>query len=308
MSTILLAGSDTSESLRGFARSIGQIVLQRHAATGALLVAAVCSFSPRLACALLIGALTGNVIAYIVEDAGSPAMREDLYGFNGALAALAAFGFIRDDSQAGAVAIVSAMLATGLSFRLGRALEHWPLPAYSSPAVLVTWCWLPLFADAPSGAAAAATVSTAAPASWASAIVAGFSPIVFTTGFVAGALILVGLVAAQPARPVSAAWALTGSTLGVALHALAGTPAAVVLSGGCGFNATLTALATSKFGVKGVLGGGVVCVLVERVAAALGIPALTAPFVLASWAVQAFVQRLETPANNGDSHVVHPPA
>jgi urea transporter len=306
MSTILLAGSSTSESLRGFARSIGQILLQRHAATGALTVAAVCSFSPRLACALLIGALTGNVIACIVEDAGSPVMREDLYGFNGALAALAAFAFIRDDSQAGAVAIVSAMLATGLSFRLGRALQRWRLPAYSSPAVLVTGCWLPLFADAPSGATAALATDT--PAAWASAVVAGLAPIVFTTGFVAGALILAGLVAAQPKRPVGAAWALAGSTLGIALHVLAGTPAAVVLSGACGFNATLTALATSKYGVKGVFGGVVVCVLVERAAASLGIPALTAPFVLASWAVQACVQRLAQPANNGDSHVVHPPA
>jgi urea transporter len=118
-------------------------------------------------------------------------------------------------------------------------------------------------------------------------------------------LILAGLVAA---RPANAAWALGGSALGAALHALAGSPASAVLSGGCGFNPTLTALATSKYGVKGVLGGVVVCVLVERAAASLGIPALTAPFVLASWAVQAFMQRFGEPAHHGDSHVVHPSA
>jgi urea transporter len=49
-------------------------------------------------------------------------------------------------------------------------------------------------------------------------------------------------------------------------------------------------------------------VLIERVAAWLGVPALTAPFVLASWAVQMFVQRPDIPANHGDPNVVHPQA
>lgn len=305
MSTAFSAASGIHEPLRhfrSFARSIGQIVLQRNAATGALIAAALCAFSPRLACALVIGALTGNVIAYIVEDADSPTMRDDLYGFNGALAALAAFTFIRDDSQAGAVAIVSAMLATGLSFRLGRALQRWRLPAYSSPAILVTWCWLPLFADPASGTA---SVVGSTPVAWLEAVPAGFAPIVFASGSVAGLLFLAAFLAA---RPACAAWALAGSTLGLALHALGGAPAAVLLSGACGFNATLTALALSGKGVRVALTGIIVTVLIERIAAWLGIPALTAPFVLASWGVQAFMQRFDASANHGDSHVVHPSA
>jgi urea transporter len=149
--------------IRSFARSMGQIVLQRNAATGGILVLALLCFSPRLACALLIGALTGNVLAHIFDDHGSPTTRNDLHGFNGGLAALAAFTFIHDDSRASAVAILSAVLATGLSDRLTRALSRWNLPAYSSPAVLVTWAWLPLFAD-PSGPTARAGVETAASA------------------------------------------------------------------------------------------------------------------------------------------------
>ena len=303
MSTAFLTDSPSTDQLRSFARSIGQILLQRNAATGVLIFAAVCAFSPRLACALVIGALTGGILAYIVEDADSPTMRDDLYGFNGALAALAAFTFIRDDSQAGAVAIVSAMLATALSFRLGNVLRRFRLPVYSSPAIIVTWCWLPLFADGipSSGPAAVAGTTTA----WLEAILAGFAPIVFTSGFLAGTLLLVSLCAARPAH---AAWAIAGSTVGLSLHAIAGAPDAMLLSGACGFNATLTALATSKYGVRATLAGIVVAVVIERAAASLGIISLTAPFVLATWAVQATIHRADATANHGDSHVVHPSA
>jgi urea transporter len=128
---------------------------------------------------------------------------------------------------------------------------------------------------------------------------------VFASGSVAGLLFLAAFLAA---RPACAAWALAGSTLGLALHALGGAPAVILLSGACGFNATLTALALSGKGVRAALTGIIVTVLIERIAAWLGIPALTAPFVLASWGVQALMQRFDASANPGDSHVVHPSA
>jgi urea transporter len=49
-------------------------------------------------------------------------------------------------------------------------------------------------------------------------------------------------------------------------------------------------------------------VLIERVIDCIGIAALTAPFVLASWAVIALQRRLTGPSIQGDSHVVHPHA
>jgi len=316
MSIAIHADAGIGTSLRSFARSIGQIVLQRNAAAGVLIVAAVFCCSPRLACALLIGALTGNVIASIIDDSDSHATRNDLHGFNGALAALAAFAYIRDDAQAGAVAIVAAMFATGLARRLTRALQRWRLPVYSSPAVLVTWCWLPLFSDPPSGAAVSAGAAAMpgmaavlnAPHAFfpplLKAALAGLAPIVFSTGAVAGALILTALYVA---RPPDAVRAFAGSALGLALHALGGSGGPALASGACGFNAALTALSTSRFGIA-ALAAIVFAVLIERVAAWLGVPALTAPFVLASWAVQMFVQRPDIPANHGDPNVVHPQA
>jgi urea transporter len=313
MPTAIRVDTEATMQIRSFARSMGQIVLQRNAATGGTLVLALLCFSPRLACALLIGTLTGNVLAHIFDDHSSPATRNDLHGFNGGLAALAAFTFIHDDSRATAVAILAAVLATGLSDMLTRALSRWNLATYSSPAVLVTWAWLPLFADQ-SVATAAARVTAAASAdsgvrlifSVAPAflrpcfegIVAGLAPIAFAAGPAAGALILVGLLVARPSR---AAWALGGSALGLALWTVFGAFAGVLQSGAFGFNPALAALATCRFGAKAAIAAIVLTLLIELAASAGGIPALTAPFVLGAWFVQLLEQHFNARANNGDS-------
>jgi urea transporter len=281
MSTAFPSHAVLSDSLRSFARAIGQIVLQRHAATGALVFLGVLCASPRLACGLLIGTIAGHVIAVITEYDDSPAFRDDLYGFNGALASLAAFAFIRDDSQAAAVAIVAAMSATFLAGKFARMLSRFSLPMLSSPAIIVTWCWLPMFANrGDTGAIPPVSVgfSTVIESAF-----AGLAPITFATGALAGVLIALGLMAA---RPSCAIWALTGSVLGALLHALGGASDAVVLSGACGFNAALAALAAAPLGPRHALLAIVLAVVIERVMDCLGVAALTAPFVLASWAVR----------------------
>ncbi|SAK44017.1 Urea transporter [Caballeronia pedi] len=303
MSTVLHSDAAFGDQLRSFARAIGQIVLQRNAATGALLFLAVLCASPRLACGLLIGTLTGNVISVIIEDRDAPAFRDDLYGFNGALAALAAFTFIGDASQAAAVAIVAAMLATFLANKLSRVLSRHGLPIFSSPAIIVTWCWLPLFAERGDTGAIPQVAAGVIP--MLQAAFAGLAPITFATGALAGGLIAAGLFASRPSQ---AGWALAGSALGAMLHGLGGASDAVVLSGACGFNAALAALAAAPLGRRYALVAIVAAVLIERVIDCLGVAALTAPFVLASWAVIALRRRMSGTSKEGDSHVVHPHA
>ncbi|SPB15531.1 urea transporter [Caballeronia novacaledonica] len=303
MSSALHSNAVFGDQIRSFARAMGQIVLQRNAATGALLFLAVLSASPRLACGLLIGTLTGNVISVIIDDDDAPAFRDDLYGFNGALAALAAFAFIGDASQATAVAIVAAMFATFLASKLSRLLSRHRLPIFSSPAIIVTWCWLPFFADRGDTGAIPQVAAGFVP--MLQAAFAGLAPITFATGALAGALIAAGLFASRPSQ---AGWALAGSALGATLHGLGGASDAVVLSGACGFNAALAALAAAPLGKRYAIIAIVAAVLMERVIDCIGIAALTAPFVLASWAAIALQRRLSRTSKQGDSHVVHPHA
>ncbi|SAK43797.1 urea transporter [Caballeronia hypogeia] len=303
MSSALHSHAVRGDPLRSFARAIGQIVLQRNAATGVLVLLAVLCASPRLACGLLIGTLTGNVISVIIENDDAPVFRDDLYGFNGALAALAAFTFIGDASQAAAVAIVAAMFATFLAHKLMRVLSRHGLPIFSSPAIIVTWCWLPLFADR--GDTGAIPPVAAGFITMLQAAFAGLAPITFATGALAGGLIAAGLFASRPSQ---AGWALVGSALGATLHGLGGASDAVVLSGACGFNAALAALAAAPLGKRYAFAAIVAAVLIERLIDCAGIAALTAPFLLASWAIIAMRRRWLGTSKQGGSHVVHPHA
>jgi urea transporter len=307
MSPAFRSDADTAvfDPFLSFARAIGQIVLQRHAATGAFVLLAVLCASPRLACGLVIGTVAGHVIALITETPDSSAFRDDLYGFNGALAALAAFAFIGDDSQAAAVAIVAAFGATCLACAGMRRFARIGLPVFSAPAIVVTWCWLPFFAHR--GDTGTIPLVSFDWFSVAAAAFAGLAPITFATGALAGALIALGLFAA---RPSCALWALAGSALGAAVHCLGGANDAVVLSGACGFNAALAALAAAPLGRRFAFAAILFAVLFEYVIDCLGVAALTAPFVLASWTTIALARRLRLPASSkqGDSHVVHPHA
>jgi urea transporter len=303
MTSALRFDAPLAGPLRSFARAMGQIVLQRNAATGVLLFLAVLSASPRLACGLLIGTLTGKVISVIIEPDDAPVFRDDLYGFNGALAALAAFTFIDDASQAAAVAIVAAMGATVLAQKLSGILARHALPVLSSPAVIVTGCWLPLFAGRGDTGAIPQVATGLVP--MLEAAFAGLAPITFATGALAGGLIAAGLCASRPSQ---AGWALAGSALGALLHGVGGASDVVVLSGACGFNAALAALASAPLGKRYALIAIFAAVLIERLIDCAGIAALTAPFVLATWTAIGLRRRLSGPSKQGDSHVVHPHA
>ena len=134
-------------------------------------------------------------------------------------------------------------------------------------------------------------------------IVAGLAPIAFAAGPAAGALILVSLLVASPSR---AAWALGGSALGFALYEFFGTSATLVQGGAWGFNPALAALAICRFGVKAALSAIGLTLLIGFAASAVGIPAMTAPFVLASWVVQMFERRLRARTISKDSPVAQP--
>lgn len=276
-----------SAALRTLLRSLGQIVLQPNALTGACLLAAWLAAEPRLACAALIGAVAANVSAMLAGYRDDDT-RAGLHGFNGALAALAAFSFISDAATATAVAILA---ATGTAWLVGpwsRWLRARGLSCLSSPCLIVTWLWLPMIT---SGTQPPGIAPLPAPgiAHWSGGVLAGFAQTGFTSGALAGLLVLGGIAAASRRL---ALWALTGATLASAAHLLLGAPPRSFDAGLLGFNGALTALALIESGVVPMLGGVAVSIVLQAVAVHFGWPAMTAPFVLATWCVQWFRQRV----------------
>jgi urea transporter len=279
---------ESADALRTLLRSFGQIVLQPNAITGACVLAAWLICDPRLACAALTGAVAANVGAllcgYDTRD-----MRDGLHGFNGALAGLAASAFIADDATAMAVAILA---TTTLAWMLGpwsRWLRTRGLGFYSSPCLLVTWAWLPFVhtVSVHAGAHAAASEPVAL-VRIVSGLLSGIAQTSFATSAAAGLLVLIGIAASSKRH---ALWALAGAAIASGTHGWIGADAASFDAGLLGFNGALTALALADCGALAAVGGVLVSVSLLHAAGYYGVPALSAPFVVATWTVQWCLRR-----------------
>jgi urea transporter len=274
-----------SAALRTLLRSLGQIVLQPNAFTGACLLAAWLLCDPRLACAALMGAVAANVSALLAgyrEDA----TRAGLHGFNGALAGLAAFSFIADNATAAAVAILAATGTAWLLKPWSRLLRSSGLGVFSSPCLIVTWLWLPLVTRV-TPPASPITEHTPGAAQFTAqlshGLLAGFAQTGFASGALPGLLVLIGIAAASRRYALCA---LVGAGLASAMHLLLGANASSFDTGLLGFNGALSAIALTDFGIAVTLGGVALSVVLQAAAAHYALPAMTAPFVLATWSMQ----------------------
>jgi urea transporter len=293
------ATDDSADALRTLLRSLGQIALQANAFTGACLLVAWLLAGPRLACAALMGAVAANVSALLAGYRDDDT-RAGLHGFNGALAALAAFSFITDAPTAVGVAILAATATAWLVGPWSRWLRARGLSCLSSPCLIVTWLWLPVVTSGPQHANLASHLASPhAPgaAQWSHGVLAAFAQTGFASGALPGLLVLIGIAAASRQH---ALWALTGATLASAAHLLFGATPNSFDAGLLGFNGALTALALVDSGLAWMLGGVAVSVALQAVAARFGWPAMTAPFVLATWCMQWLRHRVTRAACAAD--------
>ncbi|REG49430.1 urea transporter [Paraburkholderia sp. BL6669N2] len=279
-----------SAALRTLLRSLGQIVLQPNAFTGACLLAAWLLYDPRLACAALMGAVAANVSA-VLAGYREDDTRAGLHGFNGALAGLAAFNFIADNATAGAVAILAATCTAWLLAPWSRWLRERGLGFFSSPCLIVTWLWLPMITvNAPPVTASPAHVTSATNVTqWGGGLLAGFAQTGFASDALPGLLVLLGIAAASRRHALRA---LIGAALASAAHLLSGATIASFDAGLLGFNGVLTALALADCHLVTMLGGVALSSVLQAAAAYFGWPVMTAPFVLATWSVQWLTRRL----------------
>jgi urea transporter len=298
-----------SAPLRTLLRSIGQIVLQPSAVTGACFLAAWLVTEPLLAGAALLGALVANANAVLARmpDADTSV---GLHGFNGALAGLAAVSFTASPVTALVVTILAASATAWLLKPWSRWLSARGLGFYSSPCLIVTWLWLPVLARVARQASPApaypldamhyadgvlASISQTGFTSgveqtrFTSGVFAGIAQTGFTSGALAGILVLLGIAIASRRH---ALYALIGAVFASTAHLLLGASASEFIDGLAGFNGTLTALALADAGLVPALCGVALSVLLHVVAMYFGWPAMTAPFVLATWTIQTLRNRV----------------
>ncbi|WLH44814.1 urea transporter [Pseudomonas beijingensis] len=261
--------------LNGFS----QIFLQRHPLCGLLCLLAILLTAP----ALFGGALLGGVAGLLTAQRRGYAKADrqaGLFSYNGIL-----LGLLLSLALPWSVLLPPLIIAAGgLSAML---TQQWLkrtrgprcLPAYTAPFVGLAWLLTGFTLPSSPATAIEMTIPNLL-----AALLSGLGQVMFLGHPAAGALIAAGLLLANR-RAV--AWALFASAVGLAFT-LSQHENATALSGLGGYNPVLVALALSQQRRPWLpLTGICLAVVLTPGFIALGLPPLTAPFILACWLIQA---------------------
>ncbi|MFL1524527.1 urea transporter [Pseudomonas sp. O230] len=267
--------------LNGFS----QIFLQRHPLCGLLCLLAILFTAPTLLGGALLGGVAGLLTAQRRHYAKAD-RQAGLFSYNGVLLGLLLSLYFPWSALLPPLIIAAGGLSAMLTQQwLKRIRVSQYLPAYTAPFVGLSWVLL-CFAT-PSTTAHLIEINTlnllAAP-------LKGFGQVMFLGHPLAGAMIAVGLLIADRR---AFCWALLASVAGMGWSLLHHDFYTALIGLG-GYNAVLAALAFSTQRQQAWLPlvGIASALLLTPVFAAIGLPTLTAPFILACWLIRTVVQRL----------------
>jgi urea transporter len=282
--------------LRAVFRGLGQVFFQENALTGICFAVGLAVSSPKMATGAVIGAAIGTATAWALKfdkaelDAG-------IYGFNSALVGIATFFFFQPSVGSTALLIGGCALAAPVTWLMRRYV---PFPTYTTPFIVTTWALF--FLGQALGVPRVAPGGAMVGVGFAQAVAHGVSQVMFQASIWTALLFLVGIALNDWQH---ASWVLVGSIIGTMVgyyHSAswAGTVdpeslvdrglAENVAMGLYGYNATLAAVALFLWRRSLIppLLGVLLSVPLTDLVPMLGLPALTAPFVLATWLVLAF--------------------
>ena len=287
-------------------RGIGQVVFQNNPISGAVILAAIFYNSWIYGTVCLFGTIISTLTA-IGFKADRGMIKDGLFGFNGALIAIALVAYTSKDFATGNMPngylwlyiVLCAAFTSILVPAIGAIMGPHKVPGLTMPFVLATWFFLgALFQfttiDVSDALKPTSPSDFTGPrpgytwVTWFHGITMGIAEIFFQDNWVAGVVILVGIAINTRIG------ALMGSTLAVASAVTYGAHDEAIRDGLFGYNAALTAMALGGLfyvlNVPGFLYTVIGVFVTARVWASLGIflepsgmPVLTSAFVLVTW-------------------------
>jgi urea transporter len=298
-------------------RGTGQVMFQNNPITGLLFLVGIFYNSYQLGIAAVIG-LLASTLAAMVLGADRNLIRAGLFGYNGILTGIGLAFFLQLQWSPVLVVyiILGGVFSTIVFVALANFLSTWDMPALTAPFVLTTWLFLfavllfanlrtgvlvnpalpnphavvhPILRPSPTDLTTGAGVTVV---NLLQSFFRGVGEVFFQNNLVTGIIFLIAILINSR---VSALFAALGSLVGlVTAQWLLGVDGNATYIGLYGFNGVLCGIAvggvfyviTWKSGIYALL-----CALVGTVVMAsltaflspLGMPALTAPFVLTTW-------------------------
>lgn len=282
-------------------RGIGQVMLQNNRYAGLIFLAGIFYNSIMLGCAVLLGTIVSTATAMLL-GADRSHVRAGLFGFNGALVAIALLYFLEPNSLTFAYVMFAAACSSIVMAALMTFLGQWNIPALTAPFVCTTLLFILACARfgrlhstgvlPTAGLPKAATIDGIVTISTlAEGVLTGVAQVFFQDNFITGMLFLLGLLISS--RKACGA-AILGSLVGALVAWGMGAAEPAIRSGAFGFNCVLTAIvfsggffvlntASAAYGTLAVVTTAVVFAAISAALEPLGMPALTSPFVLVVW-------------------------
>jgi len=303
-------GCGTSTTLRFIdinLRGTGQVMLQNNPLTGALFIAAIAwgsyaAGAPEVLAGAVLALVSSTLVAmWLRVEAQS--LSDGLYGYNAILVGMALPTFLEPTPLLWSYIVLGAAVSVVAMLAAANLTRTWQLSALTFPFVIVTWALL-LSAFAFSGIGGEPPPfaghlepldeAVSNPLDFGAFVVGIFNSIsqVFLKGSIVAALLfLAGLALNSWA---AAAFAIGGAVVAVITAHLFGAESELVSAGLLGFSPVLTAITlgtvfyspSPRVAIYAALGAAftvIVQAAMNVAFAPLGIPALTAPFVLTTW-------------------------
>ena len=283
-------------------RGIGQVMLQNNSYTGLIFLIGIFYNSIVLGCAALLGAIISTFSASLL-GVNAASIREGLFGFNGALVAIALLYFLEPTWVTWGYVILATASSTIMMAATLTLTKVWKLPTLTAPFVVTTLLFilacarfgqlestgmLPT-ANLPSAAISIegiVTVSTVI-----EGVFTGISQVFFQGNTVTGVIFLLGLFINSR---IACMAAFLGSLLGVLIAWGMGAAEPAIRAGVFGFNNVLTAItfaggiflinkSTALYGLLAVIVTSFVFAALSAALEPIGMPALTSAFILVVW-------------------------
>ncbi|MDI3324828.1 urea transporter [Pontibacterium granulatum] len=275
--------------LQSWLKGYSQIMLQSSCLTGLLFLLGIGLNSVPM----LLGGILGGFIATLLSTLFRPsdALHQGLCGFNGALVGIAGVFFLQPSVASLSLIVICTLSATLLT----RSLQRSSLPGFTAPFVVTTWVML--------AAASLLGIPTSdlpvlqSDLPLLSSTLLGIGQVMFQGDILAGSCFVLGLIFSSGRH---AALALIGSAAGCCAILIPGVSETLVTNGLYSFNPALTAIALSTsascYPILRLVTGIAASVFFTHLFVLTEFPALTAPFVLATWSTFGLERLLRRPS------------
>jgi urea transporter len=300
-------------SIDALLRGTGQVMFQNHPLTGLLFLVGIFVNSAKLGGAGLLGLGASTLAAYLL-GADRALIRNGLFGFNGILVGIGLAFFLEFDPLLAVYILLGAAISTVVMMALANFFAPLDMPALTAPFVLTAWLLLfavyqfanirpsPLIAPMPLEPQAAVQSELrelptgAGPvgltvANLAHGFFRGVGEVMFQDNLLTGVIFLLAILVNSR---ISAAFAALGSALGLLTALALGGDGVAIYHGLYGFNPVLCAIAlgglffvltwkSAAYALVAAVFSAIVFAAIVVLLSPIGMPALTAPFVLVTW-------------------------